>query len=145
MAPKPEIDMSAAQTQPNILFLMADQMQARILDPGHVCSTPNFNRLMEQGVRFEHAYTSNAICSPARAGIMTGLLPHSHGVVTVTHLTDNDQCNLRTEYPHWAQRMSDAGYKTGYFGKWHIERTNDLAQFGWQVDCGWSGEHMKAC
>ena len=36
--------------------------------------------------------------------------------------------------PHWAQRLSDAGYRTGYFGKWHVERTNELERFGWQVN-----------
>ncbi len=129
--------------RPNVLFLMADQMQARVLDPRHPCMTPNFDRLAARGVRFANAYTSNAICSPARAGLMTGLLPHNHGVLTVTHLVDDDQCCLRTEHPHWAQRLTDAGYLTGYFGKWHIERSNDLRRFGWQVDCGSDGDRMR--
>ena len=119
--------------RPNILFLMTDQMQAQVLDPNHPCQTPNLDRLAARGLRFTRAYTSNAICSPARAGIMTGLLPHNHGVLTVTHLVDDDQCNLRTEYPHWAQRLAAAGYRTGYFGKWHVERTGQLERFGWQT------------
>ncbi len=65
---------------------------------------------------------------------MTGLLPHNHGVLQVEHCTDDDQSVLRTQHPHWAQRLSDAGYRTGYFGKWHIERTNELENFGWQVN-----------
>ena len=120
--------------KPNILFLMTDQMQGRVLDPEHVCRTPNFDRLAEQGVRFPRAYTPNAVCSPARASLMTGLLPSSHGVLEVIHCVDDDQCNLRTDLPHWAQRLEGAGYNTGYFGKWHVERTDDLAQFGWQVN-----------
>jgi arylsulfatase A-like enzyme len=120
--------------KPNILFLMTDQMQGRVLDPDHVCKTPNFDRLASQGVRFTRAYTPNAVCSPARASLMTGLLPHSHGVLEVIHCVDEDQCNLRRSFPHWAQRLAAAGYKTGYFGKWHVERTDDLTQFGWQVN-----------
>ncbi|HCK09585.1 MAG TPA: sulfatase, partial [Candidatus Latescibacteria bacterium] len=122
--------------RPNILFLMTDQMQGRVLDPGHVCQTPNFDRLAKRGMRFPRAYTPNAVCSPARASLMTGLLPSTHGVLEVTHCVDDDQCVLRTEYPHWAQSLEAVGYNTGYFGKWHVERSNDLTQFGWQVDGG---------
>ena len=122
--------------RPNILFLMTDQMQGRVLDPGNPCLTPHFDRLAARGVRFPRAYTPNAVCSPARASLMTGLLPHSHGVLEVTHCVDDDQCSLRTEHPHWAQRLQAAGYHTGYFGKWHVERSNDLSWFGWEVDGG---------
>ena len=32
---------------------------------------------------------------------------------------------------HWAQVLREAGYATGYFGKWHVEQSNELGQFGW--------------
>jgi len=117
--------------------------QARVLEPGHPCLTPNLDRLAAAGMRFTNAYTVNAICSPSRASLMTGLLPHNHGVLTVTHLVDDDQCCLRTAHPHWAQRLAAVGYKTGYFGKWHIERTNDLQRFGWHTDCGSESERIR--
>ncbi|NKB66348.1 MAG: sulfatase-like hydrolase/transferase [Candidatus Latescibacteria bacterium] len=120
--------------RPNILFLMTDQMQAQVLDGAHPCHTPNLDRLARRGLRFTRAYTPNAVCSPARASLMTGLLPHNHGVLTVTHTVDNDQSCLRTRHPHWAQTLDGAGYRTGYFGKWHVERSNRLADFGWQTD-----------
>ena len=41
--------------RPNILFLMADQMQARVLEPDHVCHTPYLDRLAGEGVRFTRA------------------------------------------------------------------------------------------
>ena len=121
-------------SQPNILFLMTDQMQGQTLRPDHPCITPNLDKLAARGIRCDRAYTPNAVCSPARASLMTGLLPHNHGVLMVTHTTDDDQSSLRTEYPHWAQHLQAAGYRTGYFGKWHVERTNDLEHFGWQVN-----------
>ena len=62
---------------------------------------------------------------------MTGLLPHNHGVTTVTHTVDEDQSNLRTDKEHWAQRLKEDGYKTAYFGKWHVERSRKLEDFGW--------------
>lgn len=118
---------------PNVLFLMCDQMQAAVLEPGHVCRTPNLDRLAARGVRFARAYTPNAVCSPARASLMTGRLPHNHGVLAVIHTVDDDQSCLRAEHPHWAQRLRSAGYRTGYFGKWHVERSGQLGRFGW--DC----------
>ncbi len=118
-------------SRPNLLFLMTDQMQSCILDRDHICQTPNFDRLLARGVRFTHAYTPNAICSPARASLMTGRLPHNHNVWTVTHTVRDDRAVLRSS-PHWAEYLDRAGYRTGYFGKWHVERSHDLAAYGWQ-------------
>jgi arylsulfatase A-like enzyme len=126
--------------KPNILFLMTDQMQSRVLESGHPCLTPNLDRLIARGTRFRRAYTPNAICSPARASLMTGLLPHNHGVFDVIHNVDDDQCNLRLDKPHFAQRLQKAGYRTGYFGKWHVERSEQLENFGWNVN-GCSATH----
>lgn len=119
---------------PNILFLMADQLRSDVLRPENPCIAPNLKALAARGVSFERAYTPNAVCSPARASLMTGLLPHNHGVLEVTHCVDDDQCCLRTDRPHWAQRLQSAGYRTGYFGKWHVERTHELERFGWTVN-----------
>ena len=120
--------------RPNILLFLPDGMQARVTRPGHDCRTPNFDRLASGGIRFTRAHTVLPTCSPARASLMTGLLPHNHGVLQVEHCVDDDQCALRARHPHWAQRLSQAGYRTGYFGKWHVERTNRLEDFGWQVN-----------
>jgi choline-sulfatase len=111
---------------------MCDQFQGRIFNTNNQCIKPNLDALANGGVRFENAYTPNAVCSPARASLMTGLLPHNHGVLFVTHLVDEDQSCLRLEKKHWAQCLEENNYKTGYFGKWHIERTNKLDSFGWQ-------------
>lgn len=119
--------------RPNILLVVADGMQARTLDPNHPCQTPHLQRLGERGVRIRNAYTCLPTCSPARASMMTGLLPHNHGVLEVEHGVDADQSVLRANHPHWAQRLRDAGYATAYFGKWHIERSGDLDRFGWDT------------
>ena len=81
-------------SSPNILFLMTDQMQGRVLEPDNPCQTPHLDRLAARGVRFRRAYTPNAVCSPARASLMTGLLPHNHGVLYVVHTVDDDQACL---------------------------------------------------
>ncbi|MBV7334110.1 sulfatase-like hydrolase/transferase [Chloroflexi bacterium TSY] len=120
---------------PNLLILMADQMQAQVLEPDHICRTPHLDRLAQRGVRFTQAYTPNNICSPTRASLMTGLMPHNHGVLEVLYPKVPDLHVLRDK-PHFAQRLVEAGYRTGYFGKWQVERTNHLNRFGWQVDGG---------
>ena len=119
---------------------MADQMQARVLEEGHICQTPCLDRLAAEGIRFTRAYTPNNICSPTRASIMTGLLPHNHGVLEVLYPHEPHMHALLPDKAHFAQRLSEVGYSTGYFGKWHIERSNDLQRFGWQVDGGLASE-----
>ena len=125
--------------RPNLLFLMADQMQAQVLDAAHPCRTPYLDRLAKRGMRFVNAYTPNNICSPTRASLMTGLMPHNHGVLEVLYPKVDDLHVLRADKPHWAQRLVEQGYRTGYFGKWHVESSNKLNRFGWQVDAGWHG------
>ena len=104
--------------QPNILLFIMDGLQGRLLQPDHICKTPNFDRVAAMGTRFSNAYTPSPTCSPARASLMTGLLPHNHGVLYVEHTVDEDQCVLR-DSPHWAQHLQQAGFHNGYFGKWH--------------------------
>ncbi len=116
----------------NVLLFVMDACQAEALEKSSPCLTPNFNRLAERGIRFNRAYCPSPTCSPSRASLMTGLLPHNHGVLEVEHGRDPDQCILRADNPHWAQHLSAAGYTTGYVGKWHIERSHQLEDFGWQ-------------
>ena len=110
--------------KPNILFLMADQMQARVLEPSHPCATPNLDALAGRGLRFVNAYTPNNICSPSRASLMTGLMPHNHGVLEVLYPKVPDLHALRRDRPHWAQSLVAAGYPRN---RWMAE---NLAQLG---------------
>lgn len=130
-------------SRPNFLLFLFDGMQAATINAAHQCQTPNIKRLQQRGVTFQRAHTSCPVCSPARGSLMTGLLPHNHGVLEVEHGKDADQCVLREDKPHWAQRLVDVGYRTGYFGKWHIERSNELERFGWQTHVVKGSEHHK--
>lgn len=125
--------MNAAARRPNVLLFITDGMQARCLSPGHDCRTPTIDALIGRGLHITGAHTPLPTCSPARASLMTGLLPHNHGVLEVEHGVDEDQCLLREQHPHWAQRLRAAGYATAYFGKWHVERTGELERFGWDT------------
>ena len=114
--------------RPNIIFLIEDQMQQGVLHSD--CILPNIHALMEDGVEFSHAYTCNAICSPARASLLTGTLPHTHGMVDCTHTVPPYRAEYNYELDTLTNALSDAGYGISYYGKWHIERTHDLSRFG---------------
>ncbi len=117
-------------SQPNLLFLITDQQQAATVAPGSPCLTPNLDALAARGTQFSRCYAPNPICSPARASLFTGLLPHSHGMVDVTHAVPPYRAELEPDLPMWPQMLQAAGYRTAYYGKWHVERSNRLEQFG---------------
>ena len=116
--------------RPNVLFLITDQQQAATIDSASPCQTPNLDRLCAEGVRFRRAYTVNAICSPTRASIYTGMLPHTHGMVDCTHTVEDYRARFRTGLTLWSQQLEQVGYRTAHFGKWHVERSNRLEEFG---------------
>lgn len=91
---------------------------------------PNLGRLRDEGIWFPNAYTSNAICSPARASLLTGLLPHNHGMVDCTHAVEPYRAHFCEDNKTVSGRLKEEGYYLGYFGKWHIERTHRLEMFG---------------
>ncbi len=100
--------------QPNIVFIMADQLAAAMLHcyGGTVDSTPTLDRLAADGVRFDRCYATHPVCAPNRATILTGRSSCIHGIITnnYTLLPDN------TTY---AQVLQALGYRTGGFGKFH--------------------------
>jgi arylsulfatase A-like enzyme len=108
-------------------------MQQNVINKESGCIMPNLHMLMDDSVVFEQAHTCNAICSPARASLMTGTLPHTHGMVDCTHTVPpyraeyNDQLDTITRVFH------EEGYHVSYYGKWHIERTHKLENYGIDV------------
>lgn len=118
--------------RPNILFLMTDHTNAQALAPGSQCLTPNLDALASQGIRLGRCYTTNAICSPARASLMTSTFPSTHGVWDCTHTQRPEWVDAPADrFTYFSHLLADAGYRNGYFGKWHVEQSNKLADFGW--------------
>jgi len=117
--------------RPNVLFLMQDHTNAQALAPDSPCLTPNLDRLAGEGVRFGRCYTTNAICSPARASLMTATYPSTHGMWDCTHTQRAEWVNVADRLAYWSQDLADAGYVNGYFGKWHVEQSCKLERFGW--------------
>lgn len=132
--------------RPNILFLMTDHTNAQALATGSQCLTPNLDALASEGVRFGRCYTTNAICSPARASLMTSLYPSTHGMWDCAHTQRSEWLDVPADrFTYFSSRLAEAGYYNGYFGKWHVEQTGKLENFGWhEYDCADGGMGCKA-
>jgi arylsulfatase A-like enzyme len=107
---------SQSSAQPNILFFFADDQRFDTLGcTGHpIVKTPTIDRLAAEGVRFRNAFVTTPVCWVSRAIILTGQWARSHidhsSIPTVTARA------LETIYP---VELRKAGYRTGFFGKWH--------------------------
>jgi len=121
---------------PNVLLVVTDQERADLTDGrGPEVHTPGTDRLAREGLRCNRGYTPTAICSPARASILTGLYPHNHGVLSNPTRSAIDT-GLPPDAPTMGERARSAGYETEYVGKWHVEGT-DPAAAGFEAVSGW--------
>ena len=116
--------MSAGEL-PNVILIMTDQQKATAshLYGNSFCRTPSMERLADEGVLFEHAFTPHPLCVPARVSLWTSQYPHSHG-----------SRRNETFMPAWAvhafQLWKEVGYHNGLIGKNHcFQRRQDLALF----------------
>ena len=102
-------------TRPNILFIMADDHASKAISCyGHgINQTPHIDRLANEGMRMNHCYVSNSICTPSRAAILTGTYNHVNGVMTLADAINN-------RLPNVAKHLRSSGYQTAIFGKWHL-------------------------
>jgi arylsulfatase A-like enzyme len=111
---------------------MTDHTNAQALAPGSQCYTPNLDALAADGTRFGRCYTTNAICSPARASLMTGLYASTHGMWDCAHTQRPEWVDVPADrFTYFSHHLADAGYRNAYFGKWHVEQSNKLENFGW--------------
>lgn len=76
--------------------------------------TPNLDRLAQEGIRYENAYSCQPVCGPARSAIFTGTFPHTNGMVT-------NCVPLGANVKTVGQRLTDNGFHCGYIGKWHLD------------------------
>ena len=99
----------------NLLFIFTDEQRADTLAPwgNDKIQAPNLNRLCREGVTFRRAYVTQAICTPSRSSIMTGLYPHTNGCV-------RNNVPLRVDTPTLVELADFSDYATAYHGKWHL-------------------------
>ena len=114
------VTFSCTDSKPNILIILADD--AGYSDFGFMGSdeikTPNLDKLASDGVMFNNAYVSASVCSPSRAGLLTGMYQQRFG----------HECNLDSDVNNSfdpnqitiAEALKTKGYRTGLIGKWHL-------------------------
>lgn len=115
--------------KPNVLLLLCDQLRIDLLRCyGETAArTPHISALAQESSLFARAYTPSAICSPARASLLSGLYAHSH------HMFNNS-----TPHYSYCQHLrpgvamiqdwidSESEYESAWFGKWHVGPAQDL-------------------
>ncbi|MBT4141189.1 MAG: sulfatase [Candidatus Latescibacteria bacterium] len=107
--------------RPNILLMVSEDNGQHLSCYGDEnIQTPNIDKLAEEGVRFENGYTTQSVCSPGRASLLTGLYPHQNGQFGLaTH-----KYALYDDFPNMQSLLKSAGYRTGMLGKLHINPEN---------------------
>ncbi|MBD3287830.1 sulfatase-like hydrolase/transferase, partial [candidate division KSB1 bacterium] len=126
--------MNSINRKPNIVFILIDDMGWKDLGcfGAKLQETPNIDKLCAAGVRFPQAYTSTAICAPARATVLTGKHPMKLRMWNHYHFIPKREKIL-------AQYLKDAGYQTWHIGKWHLGNEEDHTlptDLGFDVNCG---------
>jgi arylsulfatase A-like enzyme len=111
----------------NVLWIFGDQMRAQA--QGHMgdpnATTPHLDRLAAEGVVFTEAVAGCPLCCPYRGSLLTGQYPHQ--------AIPGHEYPLPEGMPTLAQTFATAGYRTAYFGKWHLD--------GWQERDGRGAHH----
>jgi arylsulfatase A len=106
--------------KPNIVVILCDDLGYGDLGCyGHeTIKTPSLDKLAGKGVRFTECYAAAPVCSPSRAGILTGRIPSRVGVYS--WIAENNPMQLRAEEITLATLLKRAGYRTAQVGKWHL-------------------------
>jgi N-acetylglucosamine-6-sulfatase len=128
---------TAAQSKPrNVIFILTDDHRydaMGFLKGQPWLETPNMDRLAREGAHFQNAFVTTALCSPSRASILTGVYAHQHKIVD-----NNTPIPKGTRF--FPQDLQAAGYKTGFFGKWHMGHEGDDPQPGFDQWVSFRGQ-----
>lgn len=149
---------TAEAAQPNIVFIMADD-----LGPGWVdydgsnpeINTHHLERLAKSGMVFTRAYAAAPVCSPTRAACITGMSPAQIGLTT--HIPgkagnerpgpkggprDAESLNhLPLDLPSYARELKKLGYATGFLGKWHLAGEGSISTSNGIVNRDWHPQY----
>lgn len=113
--------------RPNIVFILADDLGHWTLgcEGNQDAITPHIDRLAQEGMQLRRFYCASPVCSPARASLLTGMMPSRHGVSDWIRKgnvnSDTDQAITYLEgIKGYTEHLSEAGYDCALSGKWHL-------------------------
>lgn len=112
-----------SKTSTNVLLILLDQVRTDVLGcyGGRWVATPNIDRLAREGIRFDRAYTTISICSPARASMFSGFHTHRHGMLYNTTGCLYGRNELADGISLISEPLLASDCRCGYAGKWHID------------------------
>lgn len=124
----------AGDNRQNILFIMTDQQRIDTLGCyGNTANqTPVLDALAARGTVFDRAYTPTAICTPARASLLTGLHPFEHGLLSNYEWNSGQREELPDGLPTFSSALAEKGYRLGHVGKWHVGRNRGPEHYGFE-------------
>lgn len=124
---------AATAAKPNIIFILADDLGPGDLGSygGKLVPTPRLDELAAQGTRFTQYYSASPICSPSRAGLITGQYPARWRITSFLQTKKgNAGCEmddfLDPKAPSLPRALKAAGYAAAHIGKWHLGGGRDV-------------------
>lgn len=126
---------ASAADKRSIIFILIDDLRHDTFGfMGHpFVQTPHLDSLAAHGLVFSNAFVTTALCSPSRASILTGLYAHEHGVL-------DNSTELPEQLPTFPRLLQEAGYRTGFIGKWHMGGANDAPRPGFDRWVSFKGQ-----
>lgn len=108
------------KNRPNLLFIMTDQQRFDALSyaGNKILNTPNMDRLAKEGVYFKNAYTQCAVCTPARASMLTGCTVANTNVISNQLAYEAEETGIMP-MKTYDEILAENGYECEYYGKWH--------------------------
>jgi arylsulfatase A len=111
--------------RPNLVYILCDDLGYGDLGcfASPVIKTPHLDHLAASGMKLTHCYAASPVCSPSRAGILTGRIPNRYGIRD--WIPANSGIYLPRSEVTVAKLLRATGYRTGHVGKWHLNSTMD--------------------
>ena len=116
------VPIAQAAEQPNVVLIFADDMGYGDLGCfGHpTIATPNLDRMAAEGMKFTQFHVASSVCTPSRAGLLTGRLPIRCGLTRV--FIPQSEGGIPDEEITIAELLKEVGYTSACIGKWHLGR-----------------------